>query len=85
MKFLLYKGGRIELNYIILHDLSIQKLVDLRNQLSDIGKLRKLDLEASVKFMFPDFQTIWINPPIERGFIESLNSMIIKRKTKVIK
>jgi len=82
MKFLLYKGGRIELNYEILHDLSIQKLVDLRNQLSDIGKLRKLDLEASIKFMFSDFQTIWINPPIERGFIESLNSMIIKRKTK---
>lgn len=82
MKFISYKGGRIGLNYEHIHQLTTPQIVSLRNQLLDIRKLRKLDLEMSVTFAISDFRTVWINPPIENDFIESLNSMIIKRKTE---
>lgn len=82
MKFLLYKGGRIGLNYGHIHQLTTPQIVSLRNQLKDIRKLRELDLEMSIEWAISDFRTVWINPPIESELIEALNSMILNRRTK---
>ena len=84
MKFLKYTTVRTTLDYNIIHNLKTEQIVGLRNQLSDIRKLRKLDLEDSIKFQWKDFQHIWVNPTIENEFIASLNTMIIKRKAEKV-
>jgi len=84
MKFLKYSTIRVSLDYDIIHNLKLEQIVGLRNQLKDLNKLRKLDLEMSVKFQWKDFQFIWVNPTIELEFISQLNTMIINRKTRKI-
>ncbi len=82
MKFLKYTPVRVSLNYDVIHNLKTEQVIGLRNQLSDIRKLRKLDLEASIKFQWNDFQFIWTNPTVENEYIEQLNCIIINRRTK---
>lgn len=82
MKFLQYKGGRIELDYDVIHSLTTDQIIELRNKLSDLRKLRELDLDVWLEFKESDFQNIWMNQGLENDIINGLNSMIIKRRTK---
>ena len=84
MKFLICKGGRIILDYGFIHSLTTEQIIELRNQLSALRKLRAIrsELDMFLEFKNKDFQTVWMNEGLESDFMESLNSMIIKRKTK---
>ena len=82
MKFLICKGGRIALDYNTIHTLTTDQIIDLRNKLSDLRKLRALDLDVWLEFKESDFQNVWMNEGIESDFMASLNSMILKRKDK---
>jgi len=82
MKFLQYKGTRIELDYDVIHSLTTDRIIELRNNISDLRKLRALDLDVWLEFKEPDFQNIWMNQGLENDIISNLNSMIIKRRTK---
>ena len=82
MKFLQYKGGRIGLDYGVICSLTTDQIIELRNKLSDLRKLRALDLDVWLEFKESDFQTVWMNQGLDNDIIDSLNSMIIKRRTK---
>jgi len=78
--FLQYGGTRLSLNESI-HDMTLEEIVRLRNQINDMRKLRKLDLPITVQWDNQDFWHIWINL-LENRIIDSLNTVIIARKTR---
>ena len=84
MKFLIYKGGRIELDYNTIHELTTAQIIGLRNELSALRKLREIrsELDIFLEFKNKDLQNVWMNKGLENTIIEGLNSMIIKRRTK---
>jgi len=84
MRFLKYSTIRTTLDWDIIHDLTTEQIISLRNALSEIRKMRKHRefINFWIEFDNKDFQHIWNNPTIENEFISSLNSVIIKRKTK---
>ena len=84
MKFLTYKGGRIELDYDVIHELTTADIIALRNKLIALRKLREIRSEVDIflEFKNKDLQNIWMNYGLENTVIEGLNSMIIKRRLK---
>lgn len=85
MNFLKFKATRIILNYDVIHSLSIKEIIELRDRLSAIRKLRKLMLPP-VKIIFENhFGTVWMNEGLEHELISSLNVIIIKAKNKSIR
>ena len=85
MKFLQFKATRIILNYNLLHSMHTEEIIELRDKISEIRKLRKLSLPP-VKIVFEDhFGTVWMNDGLEHDLISSLNQMILKRKSKAIR
>ena len=53
MKFLKFKATRIILNYDLLHIMNTKEIIELRDKISEIRKLRKLRL-TPVKVVFED-------------------------------
>ena len=84
MKFLKCRGPTIALNYDVIHELTTAQIIGVRNELNALRKLREIrqELDIFLEFNNKDLQNVWMNPGLENEIMESLNSMIIKRRTK---
>ena len=78
MKFLKYSTIRIGLDYDLIHSLTTEEILDIRNRLRDMRELRKLTLDATITFN-GEYSTVRMNC-LESELIESLDSIIIKRR-----
>jgi len=79
MSFLKYGSTRLDVDTDRIHDMALDEIVTLRNQINDMRKLRKLDLPISIQWENKDFRHIWINR-LEIRIIESLNIVILAKK-----
>ena len=79
MKFLICKGGSIILDYNTIHELTTDQIIELRNQLSALRKLRAIraELDIFLEFKNKDLQNVWMNQGLEIDLMESLNLSLI--------
>ena len=80
MKFLVY-GSYLYLDYDRVHDMTTEELIELRDYLSDMRKMRNLKLPSKqLKFDSRCFQAVWMNAGLDSELIGNLNQMIISRR-----